>query len=422
MPHPHELTAAHAALGGRHGFLPLRTPADALPSWASPYQLAALELPQRYHRSGGSVRPWLAELFHETDAELIQRVDALAEPAFDRLHTLVAVLCHAFRWHTAPPPQSAYEETRLSLPPGLSSAFIALARRGGHPRVGNLYTMVLSNWRLDGVAGGECYDPEALAGERILTAVPWLAPPESEALSAFLRTGIETEARGARAVATAVGAVGAVERDARHEVTQLLERLHAEIVEMGRPFKAYIQKARIGPDTFLTLIQPTTLWLLDEGDGPLEGASGPQVGALQTMDVLLGISRDSPMGQSCLGTRAYLPTRHRRFLEVTENWAHMLPTYVERRADRGLTTEFNACVGAVKAWRLVHQKRGAIYLRGEAAGAVAAYTSTGGVVALADERVSRFEESMQARVEETAAALVSVTVAVESPEASIPAG
>lgn len=395
------------------GFLPRQVPADVLPDEWSPWVEAARMLPEHFH--GNGARDWLAARFGKPVPGIAAGVAALAPHEADRLLTVLSVLGHAFRWDCVPPTAAEYARTRLALPPGLEAPWAALCARSGHPRVGNLASMVTTNWRLPGYAGGADYPAEALLHGGAEPAVLWLCPPSDEALRAFLRTGIETEAVGARLVLTAVRLVEAATAGNAHRCGWLLERLHGELTDIGAPFRTYIQKQRFTPSDFMTLIQPPTLWGLDEGEGVLEGASGPQVGALQVADALLNVSRASLMGQSVLATRRFLPARHRHFLELMDLAAPRVREFVLRSGDRQLAGLFNACVSALKAWRLVHQKRGAMFLKAEGGQAPAAYASTGGVVAKEDERVERFEASMRERVHETDAAFVPRAAEVGAP-------
>jgi CRP-like cAMP-binding protein len=81
--------------------------------------------------------------------------------------------------------------------------------------------------------------------------------------------------------------------------------------------------------------------------------------------------------------------------------------FVERAAWPPLTELFNECVQSVQRWRKMHQKRGALYLRGETAGAASGYASVGGTVRAeaAADPARHFEEAMQQRLDETTAAL-----------------
>jgi Indoleamine 2,3-dioxygenase len=180
--------------------------------------------------------------------------------------------------------------------------------------------------------------------------------------------------------------------------------LGRELERMSEPFMFNVRKANFSSDDFLTLIQPTTIWGLDEGEGVLEGASGPQIGALQIADSILGIDRSSAMGQAVLHSRKYLPARHRRFIEIFESYCPAVSAFVLAQNNPSLTEPFNACLDVMMGWRRMHQKRGAMNLKPQTTESNPSYVSSGGVIALKDERIARFEASMQDRMDETRAA------------------
>jgi Indoleamine 2,3-dioxygenase len=398
-------------LGGETGFLPRRTPADTLPARWMPYLNAVLELPDRYHVAGADVRPWLSALFTHPIPEADAAIKWLSEPQADRLETVLGVLCHAFRWASAPPALERYTETAVTLPVGLADVWAAFARSRGHPRVGNMFAIVLSNWRLHDVSGSGRYSPDELRFGSYRIAIPWLQEEKMSQLTTFLGASIETEARGAPAVKTAVQLVGAAQSDNAVLVASLLERFRDELKVMSEPFMHYVRKANFTSDDFLTLIQPTTIWGLDEGEGVLEGVSGPQIGVLQIADSVLGIDRSSPMGQAALHTRTYLPARQQQFIRIFERHCGILSAYVLWKNEPALIEPFNACLDAMLMWRRMHQKRGAMNLKSNVQGAAYNYTSSGGGIALEDERVARFEGLMQQRMDETRSAQVDSPVA-----------
>ena len=218
---------------------------------------------------------------------------SLSESQADRLETVVGVLAHAFRWASAPPAPERYTETAVALPVGLADVLSALSRSRGHPRVGNMFSIVLANWCLHDVPGHARYSPDELRAGTYEIAIPWLLSEKIPQLTTFLGASIETEARGAPVVKTAIGLVGGTLLDDEALVGLLLERLRTELKVMSEPFAFYVRKGNFTSDDFLTLIQPTTIWGLDEGEGVLEGVSGPQIGALQVADSVLGVERSS---------------------------------------------------------------------------------------------------------------------------------
>jgi hypothetical protein len=215
-----------------------------------------------------------------------------------------------------------------------------------------------------------------------------------------LSVGIETEARGTHAITAVCHAIEAALANDTLRLHHHLEQLEHHLGEMAQPFKRYIQRKRIAPQSFMTLIQPTTIWNLDEGNGPLEGASGPQVGAFQVVDALLDVGHESAMGHAILRSRAYMPWWHRAFIDAVEQLAPAVRRAVVAARCPALSRQFDACAHAMLAWRRMHRQRGAFYLHAEGA-EVPGYASTGHVVSLSDDRVRVFETTMDGRLAET---------------------
>jgi CRP-like cAMP-binding protein len=406
----HDSLRTHLSAEG--GFLPRQVPLDVLPGALCAYSDAVVALPEHFHGARCSARRFLADALGTPSEEALRaletEVDALDEAGLDKAFAVLSVLGHAWRWDRVPAPKENYALTELTLPAALDRPWARAAARFEVPRVGTLYSMVLCNWRLPGRAGG-VYRNEEIESDRLVIAHPWLHGSAADELHCFLMTAVETEARGALAVRTIVDLVQAVEADSLPEVLYLLDRLLAELDALSRPFRNNIQRKKMSPDSFLTLIQPATIWGLPEGPGlpPLEGASGPQVGSVQCIDALLGAGHERPISQAILHTRRYLPARHRRFIADVEAAVPAVRAFLEKTHDPQARTLFNRCVEGIVGWRRIHEKRGAMYLRGDTAGD-GAYASTGGVVALADERVRVFEQAMVARQEEVLAAALPV--------------
>jgi CRP-like cAMP-binding protein len=334
------------------------------------------------------------------EAPSAEDLRALTPAEVDKLFALLSVLCHAYRWDSAPPRASEYRRERLELPIGLAFPFGWLANHLGVPRVGNLYSMVLCNWRLEGRDGGEIFAAEDFTPDALEIAHPWLQGEAAPELKAFLSTAIETEAHGAAALRTCVDLVESAQRADLHEVAYRLDALQAELFQMALPFKRYIRGRTIRPETFMTLIQPTTIWGLDEGEGPLEGASGPQVGCIQVVDSVLGIRKLGPMATAVLHSRRYMPPRHRALVEAADAVGRVLPDFLSEIGDPVVDRMYHECLSSMSGWRKMHKARGAHYLKGGSAH-VEDYASTGNVVGLADERIGRFRTAMDERISAT---------------------
>lgn len=401
--------AYERCLSREGGFLPDVVPLERLHEAFADHQQACDSLASCYHGPDKSVRAALDARFGQVEPAMVALIDEMDRPELDKAMTLLSLLGHAYRWDHMPPSAEAYHLQQITLPPGIAEPWQRVANRLGLPRVGTLYHLLLNNWRLKGARGqgGHRYLNHQIHRDHIEIAQLWLRPPQDQELAAFLMTVIETEARGATALKTAVDLLSSAHRRDLHATTFLLDRFNAELQEVGQVFATLIRKACMAPGSFMTLIQPTFIWLLDEGDGhgPLEGASGPQVGCLQAFDAVLGIASSSELAQMIRRSRAYMPPAHREFLEVIEADGGGLRRYIESAGDRALTERYNACVIERQRWRRSHQKRGAMYLKGAEGVDVAGYTSTGLVVSLKDDRVAVFEKAMEQRLDETTGAL-----------------
>ena len=302
---------------------------------------------------------------------------------------------------------------------------VARVAQLGVPCVGSLYHLVLSNWRLRSRPEGGRYTNGELAGENLELGFHFLLPPEDREERTLFVSVVESEARGAEALRAIVALLSAAAREDVHQTVFLLEKLRIDIAAVSQAFATAIRKQHLKPDTFLTLIQPTLVWGLPEprprslqatdasgssepaGMRVLDGASGSQTPIVQAIDAILGLQRRSHTGQLILKGRAYLLPEHRRFLGVLDDASHVVRGFVERAARPPLTELFNECVQGVQRWRKMHQKRGALYLRGETAGAASGYASVGGTVRAeaAADPARHFEQAMQQRLDETTAAL-----------------
>jgi hypothetical protein len=313
----------------------------------------------------------------------------------------------------------------VELPDRLATLWWNVSRRLGVPCVGSLYFFVLSNWRLRSRPDGGRYANGELAGENLELGFHYLLPPADREERAMFMSIVEVEARGAEALRAIVALLFAAAREDAHQTAYLLDKLRSEIGAMSHVFATAIRKQHLKSDTFLTLIQPTHVWGLPEprprsfeasdvsGSGApagtrlVDGASGSQTPTIQAIDAILGLQRQSDTGQLILKGRAYLLPEHRRFLGALDDASHVVRDFVERSAQPRLAELFNECVEGIQRWRKMHQKRGALYLRGETAGAASTYASVAGTVraeALADP-AGHFEQAMQQRLDETTAVL-----------------
>ncbi len=382
------------------GLLPRRTPVAALPGPFGAISRACAALPGHYHADGADVRPWLDELFGDA-RDWQGDVDGLDEHTTESAMTQVSLLCHAYRWQSAPTPAASYRIDRIELPAGLAGVWGALAARLGVPRVGVFYTMVCNNWRLAGKGDGEAYDPNELTPDAFEVMYPWLRGESAAELRAFILAAIGIEALGAAMHPVLADLYRGIQRGHTAAVTGALVALQSVLRQVESRFNQQIRVQRIRPQSFLTLIQPTMIWLLDEGDGPLEGASGPQSCLIQLVDSVLGVPRDSELGGMLLAARKYMLPAHRRLLEAFDGATDVVRAFVASSGDARLRDAYDECLALLQRWRRSHRARGALYIRGDAENPVEDYASTGLVVGLDTDRVATFEAAMDQHIAET---------------------
>src|SRR3954451_13361223 len=380
------------------GFLPPDIPLTSLPGPLGRYVDLCRELPRHYHAPEAHVRPWLDDRLRGGGPDEIEQAGALTEPQCHLLMTVLGLLAHAYRWDSAPPRPQERQRTSLELPEPLAAVWWHVSRRLGVPCVGSLYHLVLSNWRLQSRPDGGRYANGELAGENLELAFHYLLPPADREERTLFISIVESEARGAAALGAIVALLSAAAREDVHETTYLLDKLRTDISAISHTFATAIRKQHLTSDAFLTLIQPTHVWGLPEprprslkatdasesseppGTRLLDGASGSQTPILQAIDAMLGLQRRSHTGQLILKGRAYLLPEHRRFLGALDDASPVVRGYAERAARPPLTELFNECVQGMQHWRKMHQKRGALYLKGESAGTASGYTSVGATV------------------------------------------
>ncbi|MFA7480142.1 MAG: ATP-binding cassette domain-containing protein [Vulcanimicrobiota bacterium] len=174
--------------------------------------------------------------------------------------------------------------------------------------------------------------------------------------------------------------------------------LGATILALNSAFNRAIRTKRIKPAHFLKYVQPTMVWLLDHGEGPLEGASGPQSCTIQVLDSFFGVSRDSQLGGLLLESRRYMLPRHRTLLEALDETSPVLRRFVAGSGSPRLLEAYNRCLELLRAWRVSHQKRGGLYIKADDSSN--SYVSTGLLVQKGDKS-ALFEQSMEEHIQAT---------------------
>lgn len=245
----------------------------------------------------------------------------------------------------------------------------------------------------------------------------WLDPPLASALEVFILTFVETEARGEAVVRMSVDLVRAVARSDSSVVLTCLRALGEAIKAMNHVFYKNIRAKLIDPVSWNESIKPIYGWGLDTGEGTLEGASGLQLGSIQCADAVLGIENETFLPRAAVESRRYMPESHRRFLSVMDEVRVLVPRYVRECNKPLLTQHYNDCVDSLRAWRQAHQRRGALYLRGNGSGPMGG--TTGMAIPGSDNAVEEFHSMMQERINETMSAHIPITPDVQSTSSNL---
>lgn len=386
------------------GFLPAKTPLHTLPPPFSEISEACAELAGRYHGEGLDCRPWLDKLFAEKNPSWEQALTEADTGLLENLMTKTSLLCHAYRWQSVPTSKENYELESIKLPAGLEWLWTEIAKRLDVPRVGLFYTMICNNWKLEGVAPDSEYQVEDIGDKTIDLVHSWLNPPVHEELRTFVIAALNIEAKGSRILQSIKEIYDCILRQDGQEATYHLMKLSASILAINTSFNQSIKKTRLAPNHFLEYVQPTMIWLLDQGEGPLEGASGPQSCTIQILDSFFGVSRESGLGKLVLESRRYMLPQHRKLLKVMDGASPILRSFVEKAGSPRLLEAYNRCLALMKSWRVSHQKRGMMYIEADVASK--SYVSTGLLVHDNEDKVGVFDRSMEDHIQATDACLL----------------
>jgi CRP-like cAMP-binding protein len=272
--------------------------------------------------------------------------------------------------------------------------------------VGSVYSIHTANWRSRSLPAGSAYHGSQLQFDDLDVAFPWLTGERGEDLRTMSLAFVLMEARGATVISHLVDAIDAAIRHDLPEASNALVDLARAVGEMAAVFVVVVRPKLIAVDHWLEWIQPHGGWAVDTGDGESHlGASGLQVGALQCLDIALGVGGDSTIARGYRPARRYLPSRFQAFLEALDAVAHVLPEFVESSRSATVKQAHADCLGEMQRFRRAHKARGAQYLSGDVPGH-APRRSTGLSTPYRGgaDPVTAFEATMQERIDETGAA------------------
>lgn len=386
-------------LSNEGGFLPPFIPLSQLPATFNEYTRLLDELPRWYNVAAGGVRKWLDEQLRDFDYCLLKNIEALNDKQQHKLFMVLSLLAHCYRWNHMPPDPSGYHLKNIDFPDGLKIPFYFLADILEQPHCGTLYSTTTSNWTIKNRVGGEAYMNEEIRMDNLQLAHNLLLPPMDEQLERWLLTFTVMEAYGARAVKDIVALVKTVTERKVDDCLGIFRSLVSNIKLMITHFNKEIQFRKIDKNLWREWLQPTFIWGLEENGEKLEGASGLQLGAVQCIDIALGIPAKSVMGAAMVNSRKYMPAGHRDFFSHMDRCSNIIREFVIDTRNGELTGYYNQCIRMMTDWRESHKVRGKEYIKGD--GTNKPVNSTGLSISIEDEPVQVFEIAMEERIAET---------------------
>lgn len=354
----------HYGLSASHGFLCRREIDDiALPPEFDAVEDAAAMLPD--YLASGRVRHWLARLPLPDVAGFVAEA---AEAELGVAMLRYGFLAQAWVW--------GEEVPVASLPANLAVPLATLADRLGLKPIMTYQHYVLDNWfRLDkagDIALGNLAIDQHFAGGR------------DE--SGFILVHVAIEAVAGRAIAAAVDLVNAAEAQDVPATERLLGELHRALAAINAGLEPMVTAC--DPHVYFHRVRPYLFgWpgpgIVYEGveafggkPVPLRGQTGSQSSIVPAIDAALGV----PHGASALSAflsemHRYRAPRHRAFIDDLR--ASRVRDIAA--AHSGTREAYNACVGALAAFRTAHLTLAATYISTQAARAGAeGETGTGG--------------------------------------------
>lgn len=326
----------HYAVDPATGFVPSAPPLQRLPHDYATWDALVPELSTLLRSR--RVRHALRTL-PDLDVRALQ-----TQPERERALLLLSVFANAWVW--------GGHEPDLRLPASVARPLCAVADSLGRPPITHYASMSMNNWRL--------VDADApLSVENARTQVQFLGGVDEDW---FFIASMGVELAGAPLLALVAAADAASRDGSDDELARILEGFAAG---MSRVHDA-LRRIRewCDPATYFLRVRPFLSGWPDPGvvyEGVSEtprkflGGSAAQSSLMQSFDALLGLSHaDAPAGMYLRAIRAYMPARHRAFVEDLERTSR-----VRERAGLGakaLRDAYNAALQAMEVFRGIHMQ------------------------------------------------------------------
>lgn len=332
-------------LDHERGFLPLPDPIDRLPSDFDQWEAIAEDLPKLL--VAGRIRSLLERLPVLDSRQLID------DRLYRRAMLILSFLGHAYVW--------GKPETVTRIPAGLAVPWHQVSQHLGRPPVLSYASYALDNWRR--------LDPEApIELGNIALLQNFLGGLDEEW---FILVHVAIEAKAGSALASIMRAQKAVlqdqpERLAKHlfNIAAALENIHKILLRMPESCDPYIYYHRVRPYLHGWNNHPA----LPEGiiyEGveaygckpqKFRGETGAQSSIIPSLDAALGIAhKEGLLHTYLMEMRAYMPPRHRAFIEAIEQGPSIRQCVLDHRRSRpSLCDAYNACIHWLELFRSTH--------------------------------------------------------------------
>jgi indoleamine 2,3-dioxygenase len=335
------------------GFLPAMDPLEQLPPSFEPWEGIARMLPKLL--AAGKLRATVKNMPHLRTEALTDRGE------LERTLLLLSYFGHAYVWGEPEPPSR--------LPEPLAVPWYEVSQKIGRPPVLSYASYALHNWRRLDPDG-----PIALGNLALLQN--FLGGLDEEW---FILVHVDIEAKAAPALTAIVQAQKALVQDRKSEVERCLlaiaasmERIYETLSRMPEGCDPYIYFHRVRPYIHGWKDHPVLRdGLIYEGVSAhrgkpqqFRGETGAQSSIIPSLDAALGISHgDDPLKPYLLEMRAYMPPRHRAFVETLEQ-GPSIRAYVQKNqeARSSITEAYNRCVLWVERFRTKHLEYAGRYI------------------------------------------------------------
>lgn len=340
----------------RTGFLPSTAPLHTLPGPLACLSQTCKEVVKNYAGDTDNCRGWLEERFAQADPAVLSAVESADEQTLDAIMTQASMLCHAYICGNA---NGVGLIAPATPPEGLDKVWELVSSKLDVPKAGNFFSLITSNWEIEGVAPGSAYDFGSVKPGATKVLHEWLDEPLSKDLNKFLGFFLLMEARGHRFVEIIRELLDCVLKENAQEATFHMMMLSANIASLSADFNTAYKQSRTAPKEFQVVYKPTLVL------GEEEGASGLQSCTFQLLESFFGLDSESEFGKAVIRARRLMNPERRKMLKVLDLTSAAVRNYVEAARNPRLLEAFNRCISHLKTWRLLYVKRGSLLSRTE---------------------------------------------------------